>query len=47
MGVRLVEFARDLVTGGLMVLAIPVAILVVGMPIAFVVRVVLSTVGLL
>ena len=47
MGLRLVEFARDLVTGALMVLVIPVAVLVVGTPIAVVVRVVLSSVGLL
>ena len=43
----LLGFISDLLGGALMVLTVPIAILVVGVPIAFVVRVVLWAVGLL
>jgi hypothetical protein len=44
---RIVGFIGDVVGGALMVLAVPIAILAVGVPIALVVRLVLSAVGLL
>ena len=44
---RIVGFIGDLVGSALMVLAVPIAILAVGMPVAFVVRIVLSALGLL
>jgi hypothetical protein len=44
---RVGEFFGDLASGALMVLVVPVAILVVGAPIALVVRGVLSAMGLL
>jgi hypothetical protein len=44
---RIVGFIGDLVGGALMVLAVPIAILAVGVPVALVVRIVLSALGLL
>ena len=44
---RIVGFIGDLVGSALMVLAVPIAILAVGVPVAFVVRIVLSALGLL
>ena len=46
-GMRIVGYIGDLVGVALMVLAVPVAVLAVGVPIALVVRIVLSAVGLL
>lgn len=42
---RIVGFIGDLVGGALMVLAVPIAILAVGVPVAWVVRIVLSALG--
>jgi hypothetical protein len=44
---RIVGFVGDLVGVALMVLAVPIAVLAVGVPIALVVRIVLSALGLL
>lgn len=44
---RIVEFVGDLLDGLMMVLAVPIAVLVVGVPIALVVRLGLSAFGLL
>ncbi len=46
-GMRIVGFIGDLVVGALMVLAVPIAILAVGVPVALVVRTVLSAFWLL
>jgi hypothetical protein len=42
---RIVGFIGDLVGVALMVLAVPIAVLAVGVPIALVVRIVLSALG--
>ena len=44
---RIVGFIGDFVGGTLMMLAVPIAILAVGLPIVLVVRLVLSAFGLL
>lgn len=44
---RIVGFIGDLVGGALLGLTIPIAILAVGAPVALVVRIVLSALGLL
>jgi hypothetical protein len=44
---RVIAFLGDLVYGAMMLLAVPIAILAVGLPVALVVRVLLSTFGLL
>jgi hypothetical protein len=46
-GMRILGFMGDLLGGALMVLAVPIAVLAVGVPIALVVRIILSAVGLL
>jgi len=44
---RIANFIGELVSGAVMALAVPLAILAVGMPVAFMVRTLLSAFGLL
>lgn len=46
-GMRIVRFIGDFVGGALMMLAVPIAILAVGVPVALVARLLLSAFGLL